>query len=252
MTKLVSFTFGIALVSAAHFSHAQTFELRAGSGATLTGNRFLIAPGSSFTVEVWYVSPHAGPNVNVGSIALAFDRTNGVNTNATGLDNKLSIVSNTVFGGVRSASGTWRAFEKSLGTDFSIRAAATDMGPGNNYGFMAGAARPLTAYQSIQTPIGTSGAFDGDLKVMEFVVNGSALANGETYGDAFGEAGLFLAHQGEGPLGPQIGSSGWHGTDSYMRVGSNRKYMVQAVPEPATMVAVAAGLAAFARRRRGK
>lgn len=251
MAKLVNFTLGVALVLVAPFANAQSFELRAGSGATLTGNRFLIAPGSSFTVEVWYVAPHSGPNVNVGSIALAFDRTNGVNTTATGLDNKLSINSSTVFGGVRSASGTWRAFEKSLGTDFSIRAAAVNMTPGTNYGHISGAARPLTAYQSIQTPIGTGGAFEGDLKVMEFVINGSALAGGETYGDALTEAGLFLAHQGEGALGPQIGSSGWHGTDSYKRVGS-QKYMVQAVPEPATMVAIAAGLAAFARRRRGK
>lgn len=254
MNNIRNFAMVAAMVSAVAVSNAQSFQLRAGAGATMNGNTFVVAPGSSFTVEVWYVNPHAGPRVNVGNVALAFDRTNGSGATATGLDNKLSVTSNQVFGSVVNADAPGVLnFERSLGTNFSIRSAAVASAAGNNYGFAGGAARPLTAFQSIQTPIGTAGAFNGDTKVMEFVINASAIANGDTYGDDANEAGLFAVHQGTSTTGagPQTGASGWFGTNSNFRAGSE-KYAVQAVPEPATMVAVAAGLAAFARRRRSK
>lgn len=248
MNNIRNFAMVAAMVSAVAVSNAQSFQLRAGAGATMNGNTFVVAPGSSFTVEVWYVNPHAGAAVNGGNIALGFDRTNGTGTTAAGLDGKLSVTSNSVFGGVGALN-----FERSLGTGMSIRGAATTTTAGNNYGFAGGAARPLTAFQAISTPIGTSGAFNGDTKVMEFVVSAAALANGDTYGDDANEAGLFIVNQGASTTGagPQTGSSGWFGTNSAFRAGSE-KYAVQAVPEPATMVAVAAGLAAFARRRRSK
>ena len=133
------------MVSAVSMANAQSFELRAGAGATLVGNTFVCAPGASFTVELWLNDASLAPAVTSYSVALAFDRTNGSAGTATKLDNKLGVT-----GYTNAAAGF-----ALLGTAGG-RAAATATGAGNNYSFAGGATRPYVYNVTYAAPAGTT------------------------------------------------------------------------------------------------
>lgn len=232
----------VASASLFGIGFSQGFELRAGAGATQVGNEFRVAQGASFEVEIW-MTGNAGAVINAYSVALAMDRTNGAGTTASCLDNKLNTVSY-----VNHIAG----FGELLSSN-ELRSAAVTMGTGNNYGYAGGALRPFVSY-SVFGNLGGSITLGADaLHIGTATISTVGLGAG-IYGDGANEAGLFLADQGD--IGgtnksPQNGSSGYvgvSGSDS-RRLGSG-KYIVTTVPEPATMMAIAAGLAALAARRR--
>ena len=235
------------MVSTVVVANAAGFSLRAGSGATLVGNTFMVTPGSgSFSVEIWYDSANHSGMVAGNNLALAFDRTNGSGTAAAKLDNILNV---TAINGGYTLGGQTGANQ----FGFATRAAATTTGANNNYAFAGGATRPYVANQAVNLPTGVGAEIGGagSFRVAVATVTYN-LANGAAYGDDANEAGLFMSNQGDTAT-LQGGASGWVGfgtaPNGFKHAGSD-KYAVAAVPEPTTMVAVVAGLAALARRRK--
>lgn len=81
------------------------------------------------------------------------------------------------------------------------------------------------------------------LRLADFVVTNAAIAAGDTFGDDAGENGLSLNRDA---------ASGVNGLN-YMAgnyTAAPVSYDLQAVPEPGTILAISAGLAALARRRK--
>lgn len=225
-------------------SNAQVFELSASSGATLEGNTFHVTAGSSFTVDVWLRGLPQALTVNTYFLSLAHDRTNGIGTTATRLDNKLTVSG---FANLYSAMDVVLA----AGTN---RGSASTTGAGGNYGFITGAARPYVSWSAMAAPVGTTVTLaPGDTLFARYMVNVAGMAVGETYGDDPTEAGLFIANQG-GLGAPTLGGSGLVGTPSEnsRRIGSQLKYAVTVVPEPGSMAVLGLGIiAAFRQRRKG-
>ena len=79
----------------------------------------------------------------------------------------------------------------------------------------------------------------------------SDLAAGETYGFAAGETGLDIhTPTGSGALGIASGSATWSAPSFDMTFIGARYNLVAAVPEPATLLALSAGMLALRRRRK--
>lgn len=232
----------LGLALAPVFAFSQSFGLRAGAGATMNGNVIFVNPGASFQLEVWADMP-SSHNTAVLNLALAFDRTNGVRHSATPLDGKLGVSA------VTPGMGT--GFPSILANN-NKRGAADNVHSGNNFGFAGGAARPFVSFSSFGiNPASPDVPLVGQFLVATITLTNTLIGN-EIYGDQSNEAGLFIAHQG-GTNIPDNGASGVGSSTpvSGMRFGS-AKYHVQAVPEPGTMLALGAGIAAFVARRRKK
>lgn len=230
-------------------SGAAGFELRAGAGANLVGNTFVVAPSSSFSVEIWYdPSGHTG-QVIAASLALAYDRTNGIGDSATRLDNKLNFENYSDFSGPNGEA--WNIFPSS--SQAQQRAAAEVVHSGHNYDYISGAARPYVTYavtaKGGPTDYVTLPITPFRVAVATFT---STLTGGEVYGDSTTEAGLFMSHQGDRGAGmaPQLGASGWASHVQDARTAGSIKYKVAAVPEPATLAGIAMGIGALAARKR--
>ncbi|MBN8691505.1 MAG: PEP-CTERM sorting domain-containing protein [Armatimonadetes bacterium] len=219
---------GIVMVGAAN---AQSFELKAGAGATLSGTTFTVGATGPFTVELWLNTGSAATSITSINFALAFGNAVGSGTSATpAATNKLQFVSAAYAGDGLAAFGT------QLGTAFQVRGAAATIASGANYTnnpypIVVNNARGAASAQNIA---------GGSFKLASYTFNHSLAANTSAV-DV-----LFAANQG-GTGSAQNGASGITGS----RFGSV-KYSVQAVPEPGTMLALAAGLSAIAARRRNK
>lgn len=243
--KLIFSTFAVAaLLGVAHADH---FYLMAGTGATLSGNTFTVDHQTgSFEVEIWY-NRDGYNQLTVGTnFAIGYDRTDGAGSSATTLDNILDVTA-------VNASFTIDGHEASGIGDLHKRAAAATTGSGNNYDFVTGAARPYVWNQGAfflpGVMVDMSHA-DMDFRIGTATVSYN-LAYGIPYGDTTDEAGLFVVNQGGDDLAPNLGATGWTApVGSVSRRCGSGKYMVTAVPEPATMVAMLAGVAALARRRK--
>lgn len=243
--KLILSSFALtALLSAAHADH---FYLMAGTGATLSGDTFTVDHQTgSFEVEIWYNRDGYSQSTVGTNFALGFDRTDGVGSTATTMDNVLNVTAVnanfTIDGHVASGIG-----------DVHKRSAAATIGSGNNYDFISGAARPYVWNEGVYFLPGVMvdiSHADMDFRIGTATVTYN-LAFGMPYGDTTNEAGLFVVNQGGEEIAPNLGATGWVapvGSVSH-RCGSG-KYMVTAVPEPATLVAMVAGVAALARRRK--
>jgi len=203
---------GIVMVGAAN---AQSFELKAGAGSTLSGTTFTVGAVGPFSVELWMNTSANATAVSSFNFALAFGNAVGSGTSGTA-DPANSL---------------------QLGSPFQIRAAAATVNAGANYTatpypVVVNNARGSASLQNIA---------NGSYKIATYTFNHSLAAN-TTAVDV-----LFAANQGGAASAPQNGASGHTGA----RFGSV-KYSVQAVPEPGTMLALAAGLSAIAARRRNK
>ena len=91
-------------------------------------------------------------------------------------------------------------------------------------------------------------------EIATYSITNTDLAANEVFGEAEGENGVSIFHGSvTQSTGPNSRATFFETTPRTIgNPGGNVKYAVQAVPEPGTMIAVAAGLAAFARRRRSK
>ena len=226
--RILIFVFGALLGGAAC---AQSFELRAAGGATLNGTTFTVLENQPFTDELWLVAGAGATSVTSVNAALAFGNAVGSGGAAVPApSNKLQFIS-----GVYHGIGL-EAFSVQLGAAFQVRSAAVSIGSGANY---TANPYPIVSFHArgAATPQNIAGRV---IKVASYTFH-HTLASNTSAVDV-----LFAANQG-GLIGPLPGSSGYTGT----RFGSV-KYSVQAVPEPGTMLALAAGLSAIAARRRNK
>lgn len=222
---------GILLIGVAN---AQSYQLKAGAGATLNGNMFRVADTGSFTIEVWMNTGAAATDISSFNVALAFGKAVGSGASGTpDSSNKLQF-QNATYHGVGLD-----AFDTQLGTAFEVRAAASIVGSNSNYG-----SNPYPIIVNLQRGARTQqNIANGSYKIASYTFNHSLAAGGDT---AIGA--LFAADQGGNTSqAPQNGSSGY----SRSRFGS-MKYSVQTAPEPGTMFALVAGLSAIAARRRNK
>lgn len=81
------------------------------------------------------------------------------------------------------------------------------------------------------------------LRVMDLKVTNASISDGEVFGDAPDENGLTLNRDAFSVANGANFVQGYYGAPSL-------KYQLQAVPEPGSMLAISAGLAALARRRK--
>lgn len=238
-----------ALVSVAGVASAQSFELKAGAGASLSGNTFTVGAGQ-FSVEVWFNGNNQAA-ANSLILSLAYDSTNSTagNANPTRNEGKLDALGG--YQTLAAALPAWSAETLAAYTGL-ITSGMTTARPGgaplagNNMGSTSGA-RPVVWYVS---RTGGTGTLPNSFKVATFTFTHS-IAAGDTYGDSESENGLYVYDTGSTSTSVSGGSSGVSGPGG-SNFGSMKYRVTNAVPEPTTMAALGLGLAAIARRRRNK
>lgn len=208
-------------------ANAQTFEIEAGTGATLEGNTILVNAGQTFSVKVFMNMQGATTSTSFGAMALAY-------ATAGSSSNRLSFLSGSESTFLSSTFTT----AVSNGSFFVRDAALFDPG---NYSTASGLL-PRVVYHFKGVTQGSYYSLSGRKEFATFTF-GNTLGQGEVWGDSASETGLFLAFQNR-PI-PQTGASGV----STSSLGSS-KYLVRAVPEPATLLVLGAGLLGFGRKRR--
>ncbi len=207
--------------------------------------------GGSFTVSLFAKNNGAAFNAQGGAIFVGFDSasTNGTANYATTAAAGTAAVSKKLFADSISNLGT--GYNGLIGSandpgtvDFQLQQAARYAG---NFG-SGTSLRSLGLWAPVQFGTANKLVFSNGqtVRVADYNLSNIGLANGDIFGDASNENGLSVNHVTNATsratfLDPRASNP-----------SSSVKYQVQAVPEPGTMIAVAAGLAAFARRRRSK
>lgn len=247
-----------ALFACASALHAQSFFLRPGTGATLSGDTFVVGSGSAFEIELWAEASVAAPAT--GSycvVTLAHDRYDGwplnppntVNVYGTPVDQKITaaplqnsaptIASESPFtflgGGVGRPNRIGRNPE--AGANIGVNQLGAGMGP---LGWYGGWFTPGLAVVTITSPT--------RLLTYRFT---NSIAFGDVYGDVATETGLQVYSTGETAQAVRGGSSGIAGTGIGGNFGSS-KYRVAAVPEPTSLAALGLGTVLLRRRSRKK
>ncbi len=210
-------------------ANAQSFELR---GANLVGNTFVVNPGQNFDVEVWLNPGSAALNLNGAYVALGIGSGSAQNGTARTAGEPLNLVS---FAGNAGPAG-WAQNGALRG--FRNTAA------GSNNPF-AGSARPWGAYFTSQDPTAQF-AVAAPVKLLTVTLS-HTLAQGSSWNGLLVYRSAADSATIPGSLTSGVAKVGGTGNSFGSAV-----YRVEAVPEPATMTAIAAGLAALAARRRRK
>lgn len=228
-----------------------------------TGVCVNVLPGTNFTVSLMLKSTAAGAvNYSGGCAFLGFDQavtnnsTTGYGTGAVGEAAAWTAGGNP--DGIKSPlrlSTTFSNYGTAAGLDGTGGATTVAFGPQGNAAFR-GAARAGTAAslrsiglnQALQFGTGNKIVLGGGqtVRVADMLVLNS-LAGGDCYGDVAAENGLTL-----NSYSPASSGANFMGTTPAGNPNADVKYAFQAVPEPGTFLAIGAGLAALARRRRSK
>lgn len=218
---------------------AQSYELRAGSNASLSGNTFQVGPGS-FSVEVWFNVGATPFNNSAYYVALGFDAASS-DSDTSANHGKFSFS-----GAVSNLGSPYQAMNHSAAGAFR------DAEAGSNNP-LSGSERPWGIYSWTLVPPPGSQSISGNVLVATYTF-ANHLAFGDTYGDNLNETGLIVYNQGgDSQTDPGLRSSGYamrSGSTTHGRRAGSMKYIVQSVPEPGTLIALAAGAAAFLQRRR--
>ncbi len=226
-----------ALLGTVAAANAQSFELR---GAALVGDTFVVAPaiGGSLSVEVWYNPGSTTMAACAGyTISLGWGSANGTTTSQVGVSPLSALPA-----GIVSNSAPLTASVVTVKGQV-----ASTAGSNNPFGEVSGTSglRPYgMTFSGLQSSgsIASAVAFKVATVAMTYT-----LSNGDVFGDTAQECGLIVYRAGAAATtGNPTTSSGMAGNGKQ----GSAKYKVAAVPEPGTMAALAAGIAAMAKRRR--
>ncbi len=224
-------------------------------GAKLNSNVLVPAPGGTFTVSLFARQTASSQGKYAGgAVFLGFGQAVGTAGNyanqaaaeaaapapisfASDFSNRASGVD-----GLTNADDAASVnYEKIGSTSFS-----REFGAGSTLRSVG-----LTEAFGFGTGLNVKIASGSAVRLLDLVITNKTLggAGGASWGDASGENGLTI-----NSIANATSRSTYFGTNPRTagNPGASVKYTLTAVPEPGTMLAVAAGLAAFARRRRSK
>ena len=240
MKNIRNFALVAVMVSSVAAVNAQSFELRAGAGATLVGNTFNVgADGSNFDIEVWYNGTSSASVVSAAAW-LGIGSATSNSATAANTDGRLSFAGATAQASVEAAAFMGMSI---IGTAGGGGGATPGAGSNNPW---TAPVRPWVLGAAFATPAGTAAAPLGANPFKIMTVHLKNVSLGSTVFDNM------LVYNGGGTGAPNTRNSGFGtGGAGGVREGS-ALYRVQAVPEPATMAVLGLGLAAAARRRRAK
>ncbi len=213
------------------------------------------AIGSHAVFQYW-ITPFESQNFSGGNIFVGFDMaTVNNNTNyasnaaaqAAGLNKKLVLADayenyatgvpcvladgTTIIGNIQAAVSGAAGRANFRASRIQSPSAMTFRSIGLNFTYGVG---PSTKFSLTES---------SPLRVMDIKVTNASIFNGEVFGDALNENGLTLNRETLSAANGANFLSGYYGAPSL-------KYQLQAVPEPGTILAISAGLATLARRRK--
>lgn len=213
----------------------------------MSGNTIFVNPGQNFQMQLWF-KPNQNMDMNGIYAAIGFGRAANATANTDsfgkihwiGGTTELPGLTDMTFGAPRPLDDPLAGSNNPFGSDIG-----------------AGAVRPWGVYgYSLMTPPTVCTVTGNQDILIATLTFGNTLSAMTGFGDD--EAGGLIVYTstGESDVAPTLFSSGWTGsnvgvsTQRHNGTTGSRRYIITAVPEPGSIVAIAAGLALLSTRRR--
>ncbi|MBS1706916.1 MAG: PEP-CTERM sorting domain-containing protein [Armatimonadetes bacterium] len=225
-------------------------------GQELNAKSIVPSVGGTFTVSLFAASTiTTDAKYGGGAMFIGFDSasTNGTSNyasaaaaEAAGTSKKLKL---STPGNLATGLAGFVGSTQDAGlVDFTLQGAAAYAGR-----FGSGTSvRPIGVWSAFQFGTSNTVALGAGvaLRLADFTVTNAGIAQGETFGDDSGENGLSIESVANSTSRATFFTTTPDRTKG--NPGQSVRYQLQVVPEPATMIALATGLVAVARRRRSK